>query len=41
MGGIYTFVVHLSQQIKNFVMEKLKVGLTMSRIMTKHKEHVN
>jgi hypothetical protein len=40
MGGIYIFVVHLSQQIKDFVMEKLKLGFTMSQIMAKHKEHV-
>jgi len=38
MGDIYKFVAHLSQEIKDFVMEKLK--LTMSQIMAKHKEHV-
>jgi hypothetical protein len=40
MGGIYTFVAHLSQQIKDFVMEKLKLGFTMFQIMAKHKEDV-
>jgi hypothetical protein len=40
MGDIYKFVAHLSQHIKDFVMEKLKLGLTMSQIMAKHKEHV-
>jgi hypothetical protein len=40
MGDIYKFFAHLSQQIKDFVMEKLKLVLTTFQIMAKYKEHV-
>jgi hypothetical protein len=31
----------LSQLIKDFVMEQLKLGFTMSQIMAKHRQDVN
>jgi hypothetical protein len=40
MGDRSTFAARLSKQIKDFVMEQLKLGLTMFQIMAKHKQHV-
>ncbi len=34
------FPGHLSNHIKDFVMEQLRLGLTMFRIMAKHRQHV-
>jgi hypothetical protein len=35
-----TFATHLSKQMKDFVMEQLRLGLTLSQIMAKHTQHV-
>jgi hypothetical protein len=40
MGDISTFTTHLPKWIKYFVMEQLKLGLTMFQIMAKHRQHV-
>jgi len=40
MGDKCAFVAHLSQKIKNFVMEQLSLGLIMFQIMAKHRQHV-
>jgi hypothetical protein len=40
MGDRSTFVTHLSQEIKDFIMEQLRLSLTMFQIMAKHKQHV-
>jgi hypothetical protein len=40
MGDRSTFATHLLKQIKDFVMQQLKLGLTMFQIMAKHKQHV-
>jgi hypothetical protein len=40
MGDRFAFATHLSQEIKDFVMEQLKFWLTMSQIMAKHRRHV-
>jgi hypothetical protein len=40
MGDRFAFATHLSQEIKDFVMEQLKFGLTMSQIVAKHRRHV-
>jgi hypothetical protein len=40
MGDIFTFFAHLSQEIKDFVMEQLRLGFTLFQIMTKHRQHV-
>jgi hypothetical protein len=40
MGDTFTFVAHLSQEIKDFVMEQLTLGFTLFQIMTKHRQHV-
>jgi hypothetical protein len=40
MGDRCAFATHLSQKIKDFVMEQLSLGLTMSQIMAKHRQHV-
>jgi hypothetical protein len=40
MVDIFAFVVHLSEEIQDFVMEKLMLGLTISQIMAKHRQHV-
>jgi methylase of polypeptide subunit release factors len=40
MGDKCAFVVHLSQKIKDFVMEQLKLGLIMFQIKAKHRQHV-
>jgi hypothetical protein len=41
MGDRFAFVTHLSQEIKNFVMEQLRLGPIEFQIMTKHKQYVN
>jgi hypothetical protein len=33
------FIVHLSQKIKDFVMEQLHIRLIVSQIMAKHTQH--
>jgi len=40
MGDESAFVAHLSQKIKDFVMDQLRFGLIMCQIMAKHKQHV-
>jgi hypothetical protein len=35
MGDRFAFIVHLSEQIKDFVMEQLNLRLTMFQIMAK------
>jgi hypothetical protein len=40
MGDKFAFATHLLEEIKDFVMEQLKLGLTMSQIMKKHRQHV-
>jgi hypothetical protein len=40
MGDRFTFVAHLSQEIKEFVMEQLRLGFTLFQIMSKHTQHV-
>jgi hypothetical protein len=40
MGDRSTFAAHSSKQIKDFVMEQLRLGLTMSQIMANHWQHV-
>jgi hypothetical protein len=40
MGDRSTFFAHLSKQIKHFVMEQLRLGLTLFHIMAKHRQHV-
>jgi hypothetical protein len=40
MGDKSTFATHLLEDIKDFVMEQLRLGLLMSQIMEKHKHHV-
>jgi hypothetical protein len=40
MGDRSTFATHLLEHIKDFVMEQLKLGLTMFQIMAKHRQHV-
>jgi len=40
MGDRSTFVTHLSQEIKDFIVEQLRLSLTMFQIMAKHKQHV-
>jgi len=39
MGDIFAFIAHLSQKIKDFVMEQLKIGFIVSQIMAKHTHH--
>jgi hypothetical protein len=39
MCDIFAFVVHLSKEIQNFVMEQLRIGLTVFQIMAKHRQH--
>jgi len=34
------FIAHLSEKIKDFVMEQLRFGLIMCQIMAKHRQHV-
>jgi hypothetical protein len=40
MGDTSTFATHSSKHIKDFVMEQLRLGLTMSQIMENHRQHV-
>jgi hypothetical protein len=40
MGDRSTFVSHLLKQIKDFVMEQLRLGFIVSQIIVKHKQHV-
>jgi hypothetical protein len=40
MGDRFAFATHLSQEIKIFVMEQLKLGPIVSQIMVKHRQHV-
>ncbi len=40
MGDRFAFATHLSQKLKNFVMEQLRLGLIVSQIMAKHRQHV-
>jgi hypothetical protein len=40
MGDKFAFPGHLLEQIKEFVMEQLRLGFTTSQIMPKHKQHV-
>jgi hypothetical protein len=40
MDDRFAFATHLLEQIKDFVMEQLRLGFTMSRIMAKHRHHV-
>jgi len=40
MGNIYVFVAHLSQVIKDFEMDQLKLGFIVFQIMAKHRQHV-
>jgi hypothetical protein len=40
MVDIFAFTTHLLEEIQDFVMEQLMLGLTMSQIMTKHRQHV-
>jgi hypothetical protein len=37
MGDRYAFATHLSQQIKDFGMEQLRLGFIMFQIMAKHR----
>jgi hypothetical protein len=41
MGDKSTFATHLFEQIKDFVMEQLRLGFTVFQIMAKHRQHVN
>jgi hypothetical protein len=40
MGDRSAFSTHLLEEIKAFVMEQLRLGLTMFQIMAKHRQHV-
>ncbi len=40
MGDRFTFIAHLSQEMKDFLMEQLRFGFTLFQIMTKHRQHV-
>jgi hypothetical protein len=40
MGDTFAFVAHLSQKIKDFFMEQLRLGLIVFQIMAKHKQRV-
>jgi hypothetical protein len=40
MGDRSAFAAHLSEHIKDFVMEQLRLRLAMSQIMAKHRQHV-
>jgi hypothetical protein len=40
MGNRFAFATHLSQDINDFVMEQLRLGLTLFQIMAKHRGHV-
>jgi hypothetical protein len=37
MGDKSTFAAHLLEEIKDFVMEQLRLALTMFEIMAKHR----
>jgi len=40
MGDTFAFATHLSQEIKDFVMEQLRLGLIVFQNMAKHRQHV-
>ncbi len=40
MGDKSTFATHLLEYIKDFAMEQLRLGLKVSQIMAKHRQHV-
>ncbi len=40
MGERFAFATHLSQEIKDFVMEQLRLGLMVSQLMAKHRGDV-
>ncbi len=40
MGERFAFATHLSQKIKDFAMEQLRLGLTVSQLIAKHRGDV-
>jgi hypothetical protein len=40
MGDRFAFVANLLEEIKDFMMEQLRLGLTMFQIMANHRQHV-
>jgi len=40
MGDRFAFAANLLEEIKDFVMEQLRLGLTMFQIMANHRQHV-
>jgi hypothetical protein len=40
MGDKSTYVAHLLEEIKDFVMKQLRLGVSMSQIIEIHRHHV-